>query len=277
MKLKIALICLVLSAVLALNYFINDSDTVESKQISDNNFEGKIEQKSEKINNSQTTDQVKKGISIDGKTLDEKREIVDICHDSFKVMDRTSYIKMQAENFGEMTERQIRAWEQLFTFCADYKAVSLELQKEMDEHPFYDPESGFAYPYMELKELANEKGKEEAIAEAEETLFSEEKAVRESASTYLLEDEDWINRLTEKANIDEDNIDTKISNIAAAIELRKCELNIEDCSVNSLGALRACGYNPDFCGMSLYDTLTRFLSPYELEIIESYLRALRGG
>jgi len=276
MKIKITvLIVLILSTVLLLNYFKNESNKTNGS-LESNDAQEIVSETRQGVTETASDTKLQDAItSIDEITLDKKNEIVSICHDSFDVEDSETYIALQRSNFGEITREQIKAWQTLFSFCENYKPVVSQLQKEIEEHPYYDPQSGVAYPYIELQKLAQEKGRAIAVEEAEKTLFSKEKAVRESASQYLLEDEEWINKLTEQANITEQELDTKREHIGAAIELRKCELNVEDCSAHSLGALRACGYNPEFCGLSLYDTVTMYLTPYELERIKQYLALLR--
>ena len=214
--------------------------------------------------------------STDDLSIDERGQIVTFCFETLNVFNKEEFIAQQLENFEQPTQEQKESWGEIYSRCKKYKPIVAELLSEKNINPYYDPDTGIPYPYIELHEIAKEQGQASAIEEAEGKLFSKEGAVRDSAYRFLLEDEDWIDEIVSLAGIDEKALETKQSNIAAAIELRKCELNIEDCSADSLGVLRACGYNPEFCGLSLYDSYIRFMTPFEVERIEKLLVILRG-
>ena len=265
---------LVLIALGAVSYFQKEDTTSFKYQLNAISDSGDNNEKTDDIGNSEQVQ--KKNVDAAKISVDEKERMLTFCIDTLGVFEKEDYVKQQLDGLDNATKAQKDAWEKIYSYCDGHRSILGQLTKEKQINPYYDQDTGIPYFYTELHEIAQENGKEIAIAEAEKNLFSAERTLRESASQFLLEDEGWIGKMTSLAHVEEKILATKKENIAAALELRKCELNLEDCSVNSLGALRACGYNPDLCGLSLYDSFLRFMSPFEVERVERFLAVLRG-
>ena len=264
----------VLIALLAVSYFQKEDTTSLEHQLK--TVSSRVEH-NENASVIGISEQIQKE-KVDTKevSVDEKERMLTFCIDTLGVFEKEDYVKQQLDGLDNATKAQKDAWEKIYSYCDGHRSILGQLTKEKQINPYYDQDTGIPYFYTELHEIAQENGKEIAIAEAEKNLFSAERTLRESASQFLLEDEGWIGKMTSLAHVEEKILATKKENIAAALELRKCELNLEDCSVNSLGALRACGYNPDLCGLSLYDSFLRFMSPFEVERVERFLAVLKG-
>lgn len=209
-------------------------------------------------------------------STDEKLGIYTDCLEVFHYTESLSEFIAQYSDQSTLTHEQQQALEKLYRYCDRYRPHAEKLAKHSENNEFYDPKTNFPYFLIELHQIKADAGIDSARKAAEEALFSQYKAHREAASRFLMEDDTWIEMLSESIHMQHYFVQDNRVYISGAIQQRICELNLTDCSPDSPGALRACGYNPAMCGHGTESGYTHFVTPHDREQMDKYLVYFRS-
>lgn len=179
---------------------------------------------------------------------------------------------VQSHQDYELKDSQLRAIANVFKHCKDFIGFEIELVDEVSNNPYIDS-NGIGLLEKELKKTVQNEGIEEAFKLMENNLLSNAFQNRSNAKSFARNNSEWlkdVNDLLELNLLDKESFDY----FQKALMILECDLNIVDCSPNSLTMLNYCNVVQEACGQDARDFIRSMISSFEMFYIDKYMNYL---